>query len=305
MASTQSSSSYQRSGSTTKTAIVPGMMSVYNQLLGLNQQNYENILTGYQQGQQMLANSLNQVYQGYNEVEAKTMRLLGVDGGGWGVATPAANAIRQGSTKTQGETQQAMINAGLGNTTVLTSMRNQNQLQTNQAYGELGSKLADYAAGYASQIGLARQQAMLQGASLQSGLTQSYLGNLSGFKFQNTAGDLTGTFSRSWSEGGSQSQGMSTDPIQMGGGRSSGGGAAARRAADPTMYSGPTLPYQPFVQDLQAINYAATRPQAFGYSGGSNILQLAQEPAYTGWGTTGVNPGPMTAASGQTTPPRR
>lgn len=275
MPSTNSSSSRSASGSTSRTAIVPGMMGVYNQLLGLNQQNYGNIISGYGNAQAMLANQMNSIYGGYNELMGQTMKMLGVDGGGWGVATAAANAIRQGSTQTQGQTQQAMINAGLGNTTVLQSATNQNRLQTNQAYSELGTQLADKAANYMTQIGLARQQAAVQITGMQSNLAGSYLNDLSGYRFQNTAGDLTGQFSNSWSNSSSQSAGMAVEnPMMAGrGGGGGGGGGITSRASDP-YFGGGGAPYTPYVPDLQAINYQANRPQS-AYSGGSNQVQLS------------------------------
>jgi hypothetical protein len=257
------------------------MMGVYNQLLDLNQGNYNNILSGYQQGQQLLGQSLGQAYAGYGNIQDDVMRMLGVDGGGWGVATPGANQIRQDSTRTAGDIQQRMINAGLGNSTVMASMANQNRLQTNQAYGELSANLADKAAGYRSQIGLARQQAMMQGAGLQAQMSNNYLNTLGGYRFQNTAGDLTGQFSNSVGNSVSQSQAQSLEAPNYGGGggyMGSRGTGITGRGADPNFGGGRQEPYDPFAHDLTAINYAAGRPQTMGYSGGSNVLNFAGDP---------------------------
>ena len=294
MASMQSSSSQSRSGSQTQTRIVPGMMAVYNQLLGLNQQNYENIISGYGSAQQMLAGQLSQVYAGYGGIEDRVMRMLGVDGGGWGVATPAANAIRQQATAAQGSNMQNMINAGLGNTTLLANVTNQNSLQTNQAYGELGSKLADYAAGYAERIGLARQQAMLQGTGMQANLAAGYLSNLAGYQFQNTAGNLTGQFSRSWSEATSQSQGMSQDPFYGGGSRGgSGRGGGGMNARANVAYDMSPLPQ---MGTLTPFNYQQNQQiSPWSYGGSSNVLQLSgnyagmNQPTRTGGGALGYD----------------
>ncbi len=225
MPGTQQSTSSSRSVSNTKTGVVPGMMGVYNQLMGLNQQNYQNILSGYQTAQQQLAQGLGQVYSGYGTVESNVMRMLGVDGGGWGVATPGANSIRQQATAAQGATQQNMINAGLGNSTVLASMTNQNALQTNQAYGELSSKLAGLSAGYETQIGLARQNAMLQGTGMQANLATNYLSDLSHYQFSNTAGPLTGQFGQTVSQSQGQSSGLQIDLPQYSTGARGGGSA--------------------------------------------------------------------------------
>lgn len=282
MPATHQSTSSSRSVSNTKTAVVPGMMGVYNQLLGLNQQNYSNILSGYQTAQQQLASSLGGIYSGYGDVENKVMKMLGVDGGGWGVATPGANAIRQQATQAQGATQQNMINAGLGNSTVLSSMTNQNALQTNQAYGELGSKLANYAAGYEERIGSARLNAMMQGTGMQANLATNYLGDLSHYQFQNTAGNLTGQFGQTVTNSQGQSSGLEYSMPQYntggrGGGMSSGGGQAGNYPASYNSASPdrPSTEWSPY-------SYQAQGGQVNLSGGYSNPNQMLMEGNWAG-----------------------
>lgn len=296
MPSMQSSSSTSRSGQQSQTRIVPGMLDYSKHMTGLNMQNYENILSGYGNSQAMLAAGMNASYAGYNQLSDSAMHMMGVDGGGWGIATPAANRIRQDSTQTQGQTQQRMINAGLGNSTVLASMANQNRLQTNQAYGELGANLANHATGIMTQIGLARMQANTQILGMQANASNNYISTLGGYRFGNTVGDLTGQFSQGYSNANSQSQGMATGDPMMGGARGGGGGGGiTSRAADP-YFGGGGQPYSPYSNDLTAINYAATRPQSFGYSGSSNVLNLSggYGPQWSGMDPTqgggGYNP---------------
>lgn len=181
-------------------------ISAYQQLLGLNQSNYNNILSAYNTGQQNIGNSLQGIYSGYNQLSQGVMNTLGVSGGGWGVAQPAADAIAQAYSKARGATTQGLVNSGLGNTTLLGNLQNQNAQMAGQSYGNLGSQLASTAAGYQAQLGQARLGSQMQGLGMQTQL-QSGLGNaLAGYHFQNTAGPLTGqqSFSRSGSgEGGS------------------------------------------------------------------------------------------------------
>lgn len=223
----QSSSNQQStSRSTSGTKMVPGMLGVYNQLLKLNQNNYQNVLGAYSQAQNNTASQLQNVYGGYQQIEQNIMGALGVKGGGWGVAAPAAEAIRRQGAQTQGQTQQSLVNAGLGNTSVLAAMSNQNMLNTQQAYGGLGSQLAQTAAGYMGQLGMARQGAMMQGIGMQSGLAGQYMGDLAGYRFANTAGSLTGSYgnSQGQSQGTSQGYGLGVDSPMGGGGRGGGGG---------------------------------------------------------------------------------
>lgn len=200
--------------SQSSTQIVPGMMDVYNQLLNLNQQNYGNILSAYTQGGNQLNQNLSGIQGGYSNLGAGIQNTLGMGqvlgkNGNWGVATPAAQAIGQTFAQQQGRTDQQMINAGLGNTTVRGNLQNQNALMAGQAYGGLGAQLAQTAAGYQSQVGLAGLGAQMQGAGLQSQFAQQYGSTLGGQHFQNTAGALTGGQSKSQGQNQSFAPGMS------------------------------------------------------------------------------------------------
>lgn len=220
----QRGGSYQQSSSssrtTSQTRIVPGMMGVYNQLLALNQANYNNALSIYQQGDARLAAQLPGIYAGYTDLENRVMSTLGMGaplgGDNWGVAQPAARQIQRDFAKVQGDTQQAMIDAGLGNSTVLANFRNQNTRMTGEAYAVLGANLANYAAGYQRDIGLSQQAARMQGADLQARYALGGTQALLGYQFQNTAGPLTGQFSESTSN--SNSMGYSVNPYSSGGG---------------------------------------------------------------------------------------
>lgn len=303
MASQQSSSSSQQSRSTSVTKMVPGALAFNQKYLDLNMANYNEMIRGHNTVQQQLASQLNTIYGGYGDIKTEVMKMLGVEGGGWGVATPAVRDIKRQSAEAHGMNMQNLINAGLGNTTVLEQARNQNVLQTNQAIEDLGSKLADYAAGYAERIGLARQSAMLQGTGIQAQFESGYLSNLAGFNFAPAINPL-GTFSNSYSIGTSQSSGASTDPLMggMGGRGPAGGGGGIASRAGVTYDLSPVRPSSA-LGDLTPFSYQQQRAiSPYGYGGSSGVLNLSNgysaPPQPTGY----VNYGPMTAASGQTTP---
>ncbi len=302
MASQQSSTSRSRSVSTSQTRVDPTKLNLYNQSIQRQEQVYETMLSGYGEAQRAANEEKNRIYAGYGDIESKVMRMLGLDGsGGWGVAQAGANEISERSKQSLGEGMQGMINAGLGNTTAMQNYRDQNQLQTNRAFGELANKLADTGAGYLERIGLSRQQAMMQGLGITAGMANNYINALSGFKFTNTVGDLMRTDSRTVSDSFSQSAGASSDPFYGGGGSRGGSGGMANRP-DTTMSNayGYQQPYNPYAPTMQAVDYSQGRPPSF-YSGSGGQVDLSGNYAPETQSRY-VNYGPMTAASGQRTP---
>lgn len=249
-------SSYQFSGgsSTSGQQVLPGMMNVYNDLLNRNQGVYNQILSGYSEGQNRLGNVLPQIDQGYSALSQGVMNTLGLGGGGWGVAAPAVRAIQERFLQQQGTNRQNLINAGLGNTTVAASLANQNTNMAANAYANLGAQLADKAAGYQSQLGLAQQAARMQGLSARTGLTQNLLGVLGGYRFANTAGSLYGPYSTSTNYSSGSSSGGGGGGGYGGGG---GGGASPGGAASAVNATG-AIPF----------GTAGERGGGMGYSGG-------------------------------------
>ncbi len=217
------------SQSQTQTAIVPGMGNIYSQLLGMNQQNYGNMMQAYSQGQNNLSGQLPGVYGKYGQLSQDVGNTLGMgqvlgQNGNWGVAAPAAQAIKEQQAKTAGDTTNQMINSGLGNTTARFNAQNQNAYQTSKAYGNLGAQLATQAAQQQADIGKSGLAAQMQGLGLQTGLSQAQGGTLGNYKYANTAGDLTGNFGSSSSTNTSQQQ--SRGPIDQPGGQGGGGSGA-------------------------------------------------------------------------------
>jgi hypothetical protein len=162
----------------------PGGLGLYNQQLGLNLQNYQNISNAYNQAQSNMSSQLGGIYAGYGSLSQSVLNMLGVGKpGDWGVATPAAQQIQRQYEQSQGQNQQSLINAGLGGSTLLANVLNQGSLQAAQAFGSLGSQLAQSAAGYTSQIGLAGLGARMQGLGAQTNAAMQYIGDISHFNF--------------------------------------------------------------------------------------------------------------------------
>lgn len=107
----------------------------YNSALSLNQQNYNNIISGYGTLGTNIANTLGQ------------------GGTGWGVAQPAATAIAQTQAQQTGGAFQNSINSGTGNSTAATAAQRGANLNAQQAYAGLGSQLASSYAGYEANLG--------------------------------------------------------------------------------------------------------------------------------------------------------
>lgn len=231
MASQQTSQSTQTSGgsSQSSTAIVPGMLDVYNQLLRANQGVYRNVLNAYTNGINAVGQQLPGIVQGYGNLWGNVRDTLGLSGGGWGVAAPAARDIQRTYAQSTGALSQRLTSAGLGNTTVTAALQRGVDRDATDAYGRLGAQLAQLGAGYQSQFGQQALAARMQGLGLQTGLSQSLGGTLGQFRYANTAGDLTGQYSSSnnMSRSTSTSQGTSAEAYGYGGGRGGGGGGSS------------------------------------------------------------------------------
>jgi len=161
----------------------PGADQYYQQQLGLNVSNYNQILGQFTQAQNNASSQLADIYSGYGSLSQSVLDALGVSGGGWGVAAPAQQQIQRQYELSQGRNQQALINAGLGNSTLLSNVMNQGTLQYGQAIGNLGAQLSQTAAGYMSQIGLAGLGARQQGVNQQLGLSSNLMGVLGRYNF--------------------------------------------------------------------------------------------------------------------------
>lgn len=211
----------------------PQLANYYQQILGMSNQRYGNMMQAYQNGQNWLQSNLPSVYNQLGAVGNNVQSILGMgqvlgQNGNWGVAAPAAQAIQGTMQGQEAQNEQMAASQGLGNTTVPENLNAGAAGQAEYAYGQLGSQLAGQAAGYASQIGQAIGNLQMQGAGLATGLTQGALGQI-GAPAQNTFGALT-TSSGSSSSSSRQAQ-QSQNQGGSGGGQGSGGGNPASGVA--------------------------------------------------------------------------
>lgn len=123
--------------------------NAYNSALNMNQTNYNNILAGYQQtaGNQLLAQQ--GVVGGYNNLSNDVL------GGIAGIGSDQLALINRNYAAQSGNADQNLINSGLGNSTVRSSVQRGIGLDQNLAQNNLANSIAQTKAGFQSNIGLA------------------------------------------------------------------------------------------------------------------------------------------------------
>lgn len=212
---TSQSQQQGRSRSRQQTRVIPQLFQEYRNLLAKNTENYQNIQNAYTQAQTNTASMLNNAYGGYNALEGRVLGTL------QGQGQTQYELNRRAFEQTQGRTQQSLINAGLGNSTIGGALSSQNTLNYGLANTATTEALMRQVAGAQQGIGLARQGAMMQGTGMQANLAGQYMGDLAGYHFTNTMGNLTGGFGRSQSDnsGLSSAYGQAADLGGGGGGR--------------------------------------------------------------------------------------
>ncbi len=180
----------------------------------------------------------NAVVGGYKNLASGVMGILG-QGGGWGVAAPAAQAIQDTLAQAKGGAIQNSINKGLGSSTAAVAAQRGANLDANKAYASLGSQLAQTAAGYTSGLGQGMLGA-IQGLNIQypnageySGLYQQYgqqqqsAMNMAMLAQQQAAQQQLAMRAMSASQSRGGGGGVSTPQMPRGGTYGSGGGSFA------------------------------------------------------------------------------
>ncbi len=124
-------------------------MGAYSNALNLNEQNYGNILQGYQGLGQSQLSAQNQIQQGYGNLSNQVMGDI------QGIGASQSQAIQDTYAQQSGNSAQQMINSGLGNTTVQQSVQRGNLLDEQKAQIGLSNQMAQLTAGYQSSLGLA------------------------------------------------------------------------------------------------------------------------------------------------------
>lgn len=126
-----------------------GYTSAYQQALNTAQQNYNNILSGYQQLMRQQITAQNALIPKYGQLQQQVLGDI------QGVTASQSQAIRDTYAQQWGSTAQNLINAGLGNTTVQQSLQRGLTLDEQKAQVALANQQAQLTAGYRSQLGLA------------------------------------------------------------------------------------------------------------------------------------------------------
>lgn len=123
--------------------------TAYQEALRLNQQNYSNILMGYQQTMNAQIAAQNRVTEGYAGLKSDVLsRISGTD-------AAERNRIADSYAQQIGTANQSLINRGLGNTTVQSAVTRGFTLDKAKADIEAQNRFAQTMAGYESSIGLA------------------------------------------------------------------------------------------------------------------------------------------------------
>lgn len=138
--------------------------SAYNDSLRMNSQNYSNILAGYQRTMDSQGQAQQAISAGHQGLQGAVMGDLE------GIDASQRQAIKDSYTAQRGTADQDLVNRGLGNMTVRSSVMRGLGLDEAKANIDLSNKLAQTRAGFRSNLGLAglnyQNQANVQNTAL-------------------------------------------------------------------------------------------------------------------------------------------
>lgn len=157
-------------------------MAVYSQLLDAAQAQYGAIIAGYQNTLAYHAATAASIQQGYSQLYTDV--LTGIKD----VGQAKSQEIADTYASRVGAATQQLVNRGLGNTTVTSSVARGLALDESKAQATLAEQIAQLRAGYQSQLGLAGLGYRGQALREQTGIQTSQLGYMAGY--QNMLGNL-------------------------------------------------------------------------------------------------------------------
>lgn len=192
------------------------LMCNYEAYLQANQTNYNNIISGYNTLASALCASGQKIQAGYCALEKSVLGTIAC------ACKSQMEAVQATYTQNNANTQQQMINAGLGNSTVLASLQAGNVSQEAQAQTAVKDQFAQLYAGYQSSLGQAALAYQGQLQQEQAALGECQLKFMAGI-------NITPPVRQQPPVGGISSGGMPTMP--------KGAGTPARGSA------GTTTPY--------------------------------------------------------------
>jgi hypothetical protein len=237
--------------------------SAYNSALSNNQQMYNNILSGYQQTMNNQVSAENQVSQGYGTLYRNVLGAIK------GIGTSESQSIADAYAQQQGQSQQQMINAGLGNSTVLQSQAQGNLLQEQKAQVALTNQTQGLTAGYMSQLGSEALQYQNQAIQQNTGLASEQLGFMNSVMMPYPNAGLYAQLAQGYGAAAAANAARG----QLGGGGVVG---APNFTQSPTPVDYPSIAapagggggYSPYGYQTAASPYSGTIPQGGLYSGG-------------------------------------
>lgn len=141
----------------------------YNAALQMNQQNYANILKGYQDTLAQQQQQQQQVSQGYQNLSNSVLSGIA------GIGQARSQEIADQFAAQRGAATQGLITSGLGNTTVTSSVQRGISADESKARTQLADQLAGLRASYESNLGLAGLAYQGQAAGQNSALAQRQL----------------------------------------------------------------------------------------------------------------------------------
>jgi hypothetical protein len=129
--------------------IATNYANAYKSALSLNQQNYNNILKGYQKTAAFQQQQQQAVVAGYGALKSEVLGKLE------GTYKSGLSKVNDYYTAQQGQATQSLVNRGLGNSTITSSVARGLSADRTKAGLDVAEKYANSYANYGTQIGLA------------------------------------------------------------------------------------------------------------------------------------------------------
>src|ERR1700677_3479531 len=142
----------------------PSPFTAFNTYYNNAMTSYNNTIAGYNSLAQQQAGAIAPITQGYSNLYNQVLGTI------CGIQQSQLQAVQCQFTKASAQSQQQLIGAGLGNSTVLQSAQRGNVAQEAQAQTQVQDQFAQLKAAYQSQLGLAglnwQQQVLAQQTAL-------------------------------------------------------------------------------------------------------------------------------------------
>ena len=142
----------------------------YNNALAMNQSNYQNVIGGYQRLLSQQTTAQQAIQSGYRNLYNDVVTRVE------GIGRARAEQINRSSAAQLAASSQQLIDRGLGNTTIQSSVNRGVEADRNLAQLQLSDQVAERTAGYMSNLGLAGLSAQERGLNDTNRIGLSQLG---------------------------------------------------------------------------------------------------------------------------------